>query len=145
MAGTARPPKRPVAEESLRFGIDIDGTIAEAPHHFQRLIDALLNSGSAVYIITGRLASTRQGTEQLLQSLSIRYSELIMRPDDWRETIAEFKVHVVCDKQIHMMIDNEEEVCWAIEQQTPALAALMLPIPEMPEARAAKIHLRDQV
>ena len=138
------PRKQPVAEEPLRFGIDVDGTISQAPHHFKDLIDALLEHGSRVYIITGRAEDMRQKTEELLDCLSIRYSELVMRPIDWPGTVTEFKVRMVREKKVHLMIDDDARNCWAIEQKTQALAAHMLPIPEMPEARAAKTILRKR-
>jgi uncharacterized HAD superfamily protein len=134
-----QPPKRPVTKEPLRFGIDIDGTISQAPKHFKRLIDAMLMLGNEVYIITGRREYIRPQTESLLLDFEINYTDLIMRPDDWERSVAEFKVKAVDEKEVHMMFDNEEENCWAIQQQTPALAAHMLPIPEMPEAHEARM------
>lgn len=135
-------PKRPVAMEPLRFGIDIDGTITRAPLHFKRLIESLIKHGDEVYIVTGREEDIRQETEELLERLGIRYTELIMRHRGWQGTVADFKVREVKRKRIHLMIDDNAETCWAIQQRTPSLAAHMLPIPEMPEARAAKARLR---
>lgn len=117
----------------LRFGIDIDGTISRAPRHFKRLIDALLVSGNLVYIITGRDAGRRDETEQFLGSLAIRYTSLIMKPIDWEHHIADYKVAVAKEKDLHMMIDDEEVTCWAIETRTRALAAHMLPAPPVLE------------
>ncbi len=142
--GGQRPIKRPVAMEPLRFGIDIDGTISQAPRHFKRLIDALLSRDDKVYIVTGRLEDRRRDTQELLDCLGIRYTELVMRPSDWQSTVAEYKAKVVQEKGIHLMIDDDETNCWTIEQQTPALAAHMLPIPEMPEAREARAELRKK-
>lgn len=130
-----QPPKRPVHErEGLRFGIDIDGTIAQAPRHFRRLIDALLHNGNQVYIVTGRRELSRRETESLLVSLHIRYTELIMRPDAWLATVADFKVQVARQKDLHLFIDDDEENCWAINKETEVLAAHMLPFPETHEA-----------
>lgn len=129
-----QPPKRPVQErEGLRFGIDVDGTILQAPRHFKRLIDALLTNGNQVYIVTGRWERLRRETEGLLTSLGIRYSELVMRPDDWLGTLADFKVRAVQEKQLHLTIDDDETNCWAIAEQTEALAAHMLPFTETVE------------
>lgn len=139
---TVRARKRPVAMEPLRFGIDIDGTISRAPHHFRRLIDALLDRGNEVYIITGRTEDMRQQTEALLDCLGIRYTDLVMRPVGWKSDVTDFKVREVRKRKLHLMIDDDPEICWAVEQQTQALAAHMLPVPEMPEARAAKARLR---
>ncbi len=136
--------KRLVAMEPMRFGIDVDGTISQAPRHFKRLIDALIEHGNEVYIITGRKDDIRQQTEALLASLRIRYTKLVTRPQDSQDSVTEFKVRMVLEKGIHLMIDDDAENCWAIQQRTPALAAHMLPIPEMPEARAAKARLRRQ-
>lgn len=143
---TSHPPFKQPSRlgRPLRFGIDIDGTISQAPRRFSCLIEALLNHGNHVYIITGRLEDIRQETEEFLRHLGIQYTELIMRPTNWPGTIADFKVRQVRDKRVHMMIDNSEETCWAIEQQTEALAAHMLPIPEMPEARQVKDRMRRE-
>lgn len=136
------PPKSPVATEPLRFGIDVDGTISQAPHHFKRLIDALLKHGNEVYIITGRTEDMRSETQELLDCLGINCTQLIMRPREWKDTVAEFKVRMIQERGVHMMFDDNAEICRAVQQGTRALAAHMLPIPEMPEARTAKIRLR---
>ncbi len=125
------PPKHPAPPGALRFGIDIDGTISQAPIHFKRLIDALLMRGDEVHIITARTEEKRQETVDLLKAFSIDYSELVMRPLDWLGTVGEFKVHEVRQRGIHMMIDDDIDNCWAIELETPALALHMLPIPEI--------------
>ena len=117
----------------LRFGIDIDGTISRAPKHFQRLINALIAAGNLVYIITARDAGRRQETEEFLAALHIRYHWLIMKPLDWPSTIPDYKAEVVLEKNIHMLIDDEEENCWAVELRTQALAVHMLPAPVVEE------------
>lgn len=117
----------------LRFGIDVDGTISRAPKHFQRLINALVAAGNIVYIVTARDATRREETEQLLASLRIRYHWLVMKPVDWLLTIADYKVQVVLDKDLHLLIDDEAENCWAVELRTAALAVHMLPSPVLPE------------
>lgn len=140
----SHPAKQPIGANPLRFGIDIDGTISQAPRHFKTLIDALLEHGSRVYIITARNEGLRPITETFLRDLAINYTELIMLPLDWPGTVADFKVKMVREKAVHLMFDDDEENCWAIEQHTPALAAHMLPIPEMPEVRAVKADLRRE-
>lgn len=136
--------KRSVALGPLRFGIDVDGTVSRAPRHFKRLIEALLERGNEVYIITGRTEEMRQKTEELLSCLGIPYTELVMRPIAWPGTVVEFKVRQVRERGIHLMIDDDPEICWAIERETPALAAHLLPVPEMPEARTARALLRKR-
>jgi uncharacterized HAD superfamily protein len=122
-----------VVTDVLKFGIDIDGTISQAPRHFKRLIDALMNTGNIVYIVTGRDAGRREETEQFLHSLGINYHSMIMKPVEWPGTIAEYKVEVVASKDMHMLIDDEQANCWAVQLQTPAIAALVLPTPELSE------------
>ena len=130
----AAPPKRPVrVGERLRYGMDIDGTITQAPRHFKSLMDALLAAGDYVCIVTGRLEHRRRETEAFLASMGIQYDELIMCPNSWLWTVADFKVEVVRQKQLHLIIDDDPRNCWAVTQRTEALAAHMLPIPEMPE------------
>jgi len=129
---TGEKGKTPV-RSYLRFGIDIDGTISRAPKHFQRLINALISAGNVVYIITARDAGRRKETEEFLASLRIRYHWLIMKPIDWPYTIPDYKVQVILDKDIHMLIDDEEENCWAVELRTQALAVHMLPAPTLTE------------
>ncbi|MDI7275301.1 MAG: hexose kinase [Anaerolineae bacterium] len=132
------PPKRPVGpRERLRYGMDIDGTITQAPRHFKRLIDALLQAGDEVYIVTARPESDRPGTEALLASLGIEYHELLMRPDDWPRSIADYKVQAVQERELHFLMDDDPRNCWAVIQRTDALAGHMLPIPETPEAEEA--------
>ncbi|MBI2844364.1 MAG: hypothetical protein HYX78_13265 [Armatimonadetes bacterium] len=117
----------------LRFGIDIDGTISRAPKHFQRLSNALIGAGNIVYIITARDTGRREETEEFLASLHVRYHWLIMKPIEWPHTIPDYKVEVVLDKDIHLLIDDEAENCWAVELRTQALAVHMLPAPILPE------------
>lgn len=124
--------KRPVVQK-LRFGIDIDGTITQAPKHFKRLIDSLRESKNCVFIITGRDAGRRAETEQFLKSMCINYDELVMKPIDWPLTMPEWKVLAVHQTRVQLMFDDEEANCWAIQQQTQCLAAHALPIPEMGE------------
>jgi uncharacterized HAD superfamily protein len=117
----------------LRFGIDIDGTISRAPKHFQRLINALIAAGNSVYIVTARDAGRRRETEEFLASLRIQYNWLIMKPIDWPYSIADYKVKVVLEKDLHLLIDDEAENCWAVEIRTQALAVHMLPAPVVEE------------
>jgi len=126
-------PKRPLAQhEPLRFGIDIDGTISQAPRHFKRLIDALMAAGNEVYIVTARRESIRASTMDFLSSLGIRCTEVIMLPDDWPRAVPEFKAMVARERRLHLTFDDDKANCWAVEQRTEALAAHMLPIPEAP-------------
>ena len=122
--------KQPV-EEHLRFGIDIDGTITQAPSHFKRLIDAMQLVGNYVAIITARDDGRRAETEELLELLGISYDELIMKPIEWPGTVPEFKVLAVREHDVQLMFDDEEPNCWAIQQQTQCLTAHALPIPEL--------------
>ena len=122
--------KEPVIGQ-LRFGIDIDGTITQAPKRFKRLIDALIADDDLVFIITGRDSGRREETEELLRSLGIRYHQLLMKPIDWPGTMPEWKVKAVRETNVQLMFDDEEENCWAIQQQTRCLAAHALPIPEL--------------
>ncbi len=134
------PPKRPVGpRERLRYGMDIDGTITQAPRHFKRLIDALLQAGDEVYIVTARPESDRPATEALLASLGIDYHELLMRPDDWPGTIADYKVRAVQERELHLLMDDDPRNCWAVIQRTTTLAGHMLPIPETPELEEAPL------
>lgn len=122
--------KEPVVHR-LRFGIDIDGTISQAPQHFKRLIDALIEDDDYVFIITARDEGRRRETEEYLESLCIDYYQLLMKPIAWPGTIAEWKVTAVRDTNVQLMFDDEEPNCWAIQQETQCLAAHALPIPEM--------------
>ena len=122
--------KEPVIHR-LRFGIDIDGTITQAPMHFKRLIDALIEDDDYIYIITARDAGRRKETEDYLVDLCIKYHMLVMKPVDWQGTVPEWKVEAVKQTGVQLMFDNEEPNCWAIQQQTACLAAHALPIPEL--------------
>ena len=119
------------ASRHLRFGIDIDGTITQAPSHFKRLIDAMMLAGSYVCIITARDDHRRAETEELLGLLGVRYHDLIMKPYEWPGTVPEFKVIAVREHDVQLMFDDEEPNCWAIQQQTQCLTAHALPIPEL--------------
>lgn len=124
--------KEPV-ERRLLFGIDIDGTITQAPKHFKCLIDALIESDDYVFIITGRDEGRRGETIELLKSLDIDYHMLVMKPIDWPHSMAAWKVQGVTQTGVQLMFDDEESNCWAIQQQTTCLAAHSLPIPEIAE------------
>jgi len=122
--------KTPVIRQ-LRFGIDIDGTITQAPKHFKALIDALIADDDLVFIITGRDSGRREETVELLRSLEINYHQLLMKPIDWPGTMPEWKVKAVLETNVQLMFDDEEDNCCAIQQQTHFLAAHALPIPEL--------------
>ena len=124
--------KEPVIRH-LRFGIDIDGTITQAPSHFKRLIDSIMDAKNFVAIITARDEGRRDETEELLGLLGIRYDELLMKPIEWTGTVPEFKVLAVREHDVQLMFDDEEANCWAIQQQTSCLTAHALPIPELQE------------
>ena len=127
--------KAPVVHR-LRFGIDIDGTITQAPMHFKRLIDALIEDDDYVFILTGRDEGRRRETEEFLASLCITYHRLVMKPLDWAGTMSEWKVKAVRETNVQLMFDDEEANCWAIQQHTQSLAAHALPIPELEEELA---------
>ncbi|HUV04274.1 MAG TPA: hypothetical protein VMX94_04130 [Armatimonadota bacterium] len=135
--------KQPVIHR-LRFGIDIDGTITQAPKRFKRLIDALIADDDYVFIITGRDTGRRQETEEFLKSLRIRYHDLVMKPIDWPGTMPEWKVKAVTEANVQLMFDDEEANCWAIQQRTQCLAAHALPIPEMEEEFADLLRVRPR-
>lgn len=122
--------KEPVIHR-LRFGIDIDGTITQAPKHFKRLIKALMDDDDLIFIITARDEGRREETAKFLQTLGIKYHQLLMRPMEWPGTVSEWKVDAVLQTNVHLMFDNEEENCWAIQQHTQCLTAHALPIPEI--------------
>ncbi|HVC33824.1 MAG TPA: hypothetical protein VNL16_09975 [Chloroflexota bacterium] len=127
---SAEPSKRPVGtNEGLCYGMDVDGTITRAPRHFKRLVDALLDHGDEVYIVTGRWERIRGETGALLASLEIRYTALLMRPDTWPGTVAEFKVRGVQEARLHITIDDDQRDCWAINEQTEALRGAHVAIP----------------
>lgn len=135
--------KQPVVDR-LCFGIDIDGTITQAPSHFKRIIDAMTDTGNRVVIITARDEGRRDETEELLELLGIRYDALIMKPISWPGTIPEFKVKAVLDSNVQLMFDDEEANCWAIQQRTHCLAAHALPIPELQEEYLALLEEHDR-
>lgn len=122
--------KEPVVRQ-LRFGIDIDGTITQAPSHFKRLIESLHKTGNLIFIITGRDDGRRAETSELLEILGIEYDELVMKPFEWPGTIPEWKVKAVRETNAQLMFDDEEANCWAIQLETQCLAAHALPIPEL--------------
>lgn len=128
----------------LRFGIDIDGTITQAPSHFKRLIDSLMSTHNHVFIITARDEGRRDETEELLELLGIRFDKLVMKPIEWPGTVPEWKVKAVRGTNIQLMFDDEDANCWAIQQQTTCLAAHMLPIPELQQEFVALLEEHDR-
>lgn len=78
-------------EENEALIVDIDDTLLHAGNEpMQDVIDAVNNSGYAVYIVTGRNESDRMETEQALADAGVVYVRLIMQPADSTDT-AEFK------------------------------------------------------
>lgn len=72
-------------EESLRAGsgpgaiiTDIDETLIGRSGENTQLIELLNESETAVIVITGRLRTQRQTTEELLDRIGLEYDELIM-------------------------------------------------------------------
>ena len=80
--------------------------------------------------MTGRDAGRKEETDNLLRTHGIHYTSLIMKPIDWPFSIPDYKVKAVKDLDLHLLIDDEEPNCWAVEFRTGALAAHMLPFPE---------------
>ena len=89
-----------------------------------------MSSGNEVHIVTGRDAGRRTETDNLLRTYGIHYTSLVMKPVEWPDTIPDFKVRAVEDLDLHLLIDDEEPNCWAVEFRTGCLAAHMLPFPE---------------
>lgn len=78
-------------EENEALIVDIDDTLLRAGDEpMQDVIDAVNNSGYAVYVVTGRDESRRDETEQALAAAGVMYVDLIMQPADSTDT-AEFK------------------------------------------------------
>lgn len=78
-------------EKNEALIVDIDDTLLRAGDEpMQDVIDAVNNSGYAVYVVTGRDESRRDETEQALANAGVIYVDLIMQPADSTDT-AEFK------------------------------------------------------
>ena len=78
-------------EENEALIVDVDDTLLRAGDEpMQDVIDAVNNSGYAVYVVTGRDESRRDETEQALAAAGVMYVDLIMQPADSTDT-AEFK------------------------------------------------------
>lgn len=114
-------PRRP-----LIFGIDIDGTITAAPRRFRKLIDSLISTGNEVVIVTGRDDGRRIETIELLESLGIQHTRLIMKPIDWPGTIPEYKVMACRRERVDILIDDEYPNCIAVGRETQAMPLLSL-------------------
>ena len=61
--------------------VDIDDTLLRnGTQPIRRTIDYINSLPGAIYIVTGRPASTRERTVQALRAAGVRYSRLIMNP-----------------------------------------------------------------
>jgi uncharacterized HAD superfamily protein len=106
----------------LKVGLDIDGTLTEAPKVFRKLTD-----GTKLILITGRPESNRKETESYLKSNKIRPDKLFMYPDDADpDGVAEWKADLVTSEGIDIMFDNNHTNAHVINAATNAVAGHIL-------------------
>ena len=60
-------------ENSLKIGIDLDGTISEYPEFFKLFTKAVADAGCKIYIITDRTAGTEPEVRGELERYGITY------------------------------------------------------------------------
>ncbi|MDP1711965.1 MAG: hypothetical protein Q8K86_05860 [Candidatus Nanopelagicaceae bacterium] len=108
----------------MKVGIDIDGTISDAPWLFQALTEGLKTFGHEIHIITFR--GDRQSAVADLQHWKIKYDKLHTTSKD--VPIGVWKREIVQDYGINFMIDDMPEV---LRTMPPGVGRLWLCSPEI--------------
>jgi hypothetical protein len=96
----------------MKVGIDLDGTITDAPALFSLLTHALLGmEGNEVHIITYR-DMLREDVEDDLQRYNIRYTRLhLPKPDD---DAPEWKSRLATELDLDIMFEDSPEILEAM-------------------------------
>ncbi len=83
----------------MKFAFDIDETITEAPEEFAAIINALMDAGHEVHIITFRTELHKEQTEKELRDYGIlKYTQLHITGD---------KDKICMEHDIDMAIDDD--------------------------------------
>lgn len=94
----------------MNIGVDIDHTITEAPELFSAMLNGFLASGHKVFIITYRSNLDRLMTEKELESYNVKYTKLIMTPEDPPLPPGPWKCKIARQIDLDIMIDDAPEV-----------------------------------
>ena len=63
-------------KNTLRIGVDLDGTISEYPQFFKLFTKVMAEAGCRIYVITDRMQGTEQSVEDELAEYGITYDVL---------------------------------------------------------------------
>ena len=103
-----------------KYGFDLDGTLTKPA--IAQLANDLFDAGHEIYVITGGLADTGEWTEEarqkLLESLGVRYTEIVRCLAPTLAEIAQIKNQACKERNIILMIDDWDIYLNAIEAQT---------------------------
>lgn len=91
----------------LRIAVDLDGTIMEYTEIYKELVEALINVGHEIYIMTGRESKTLLQDKAQLFKLGVGYTKFINTSDfnGYERQLESWS------EQGHISIDRDEIVC----------------------------------
>ena len=98
----------------MNIGLDIDGTISEAPEFFSLLSASLKAAGHKVHIVTYRDPKSIEETKQELKSWKIAYDALHLPEEGFGMGMAEWKRDVAKAMNLDLMADDSLEVLAAM-------------------------------
>ena len=84
-------------ENTLRIGVDLDGTISEYPQFFKLFTKAMADAGCRIYVITDRMAGTERFVAAELEEYGITYHTL---------KVTSNKAGYILDEGIDVLFDD---------------------------------------
>lgn len=85
---------------SLKIGVDLDGTISEYPGFFSLFTKAMAEAGCRIYVITDRMLGTEADVVSELRKHDITYHVIKITSD---------KAKYMSDEGVSVLFDDKEE------------------------------------
>ena len=106
----------------MRIGLDIDGTITQAPEFYSIMTRALLLTGNEVHIISYRKTNLAEYTYAQLRKWKIQYTKIHMTAEDI--AAPEWKAKIAKEMRLDIMIDDDIANLMAMPKEVKRLCAI---------------------
>jgi len=96
-------------ENTLKIGVDLDGTISEYPEFFRLFTKVMAEAGCKIYVITDRVPGTEAEVDSELQAYGITYHTIKVTGDKTKYILDE-AITVLYDDRDDYFVELPEEV-----------------------------------
>jgi hypothetical protein len=95
-------------ENTLKIGVDLDGTISEYPQFFKLFTKAMAEAGCKIYVITDRLPGTQRLVAAELAEYGITYDVL---------KVTSNKAGYILKEGIDVLFDDMDRYFWELPEE----------------------------